>query len=82
MGNFRGRKLSQTGKNEDFAKKTFMEQSNPICMGVGIDIYSACVCVPCPKKFAKKTFVALHKSVKFAKVFSLESFLLYYGIIS
>ena len=27
-GNFRGRKLSQIGKNEDFAKKTFVEQFN------------------------------------------------------
>ena len=26
--NFRGRKLSRIGKNEDFVKKTFVEQSN------------------------------------------------------
>ena len=30
-----------------------------------------------PKKFAEKTFVALHQSSKFTKVFSLESFPLY-----
>ena len=39
--------------------------------------YSACACVPCLKKFTEKTFVALYKSAKFVKVFSLKSFPLY-----
>ena len=39
--------------------------------------HSACACVPRPKKFVEKTFVALHKSAKFVKVFSFESFPLY-----
>ena len=39
-------------------------------------VFPTC-CVPRPQKFAEKTFLALHKSVNFAKVFSLESFPLY-----
>jgi DNA topoisomerase VI subunit B len=48
---------------QPFGKLLHMRQNMPaICY------------VPHPKKFAGKTFVALHKSTK---VFSLESFLLY-----
>ena len=47
-----------------------------VYMGVAIDIAHAHAC-HAPKKFVGKTFVVLHKSAKFVKVFSLESFLLY-----
>ena len=45
--------------------------------------FTDCLLVPCPKMprsqiyFAEKTFANSHKTMKFAKVFSLESFLLY-----
>jgi hypothetical protein len=42
--NFRGRKLSRIGENEDLAKKTLTERSSQHCLGVFIDIAYADVC--------------------------------------
>ena len=45
-------------------------------MGASIDIAHVHAC-HAPKNSRRKTFVVLHKSAKFAKVFSIESFPLY-----
>ena len=67
-GNFRGRKLSQIGEKYGFRGENFCR-------------LLACA-VPketTPSNFVEKTFVNSHKTVKFVKVFSLESFPLYGG---
>jgi len=53
-------------KNTIFAEKTFTDCSLLPCRKV-----------PSPQNFTAKTFVDSHKTAKFAKVFSLESFPLY-----
>ena len=63
--NFRGRKLSRIGENMIFVEKTFVNFS--------LLPHQKCHA----PKFAEKTFVNSHKTVKSAKVFSLESFPLY-----
>ena len=65
-GNFRGRKLSRIGEKYDFRGENFR----------GL---LACVALKdaAPPNFAEKTFANSHKTVKFAKVFFLESFPLY-----
>ena len=65
-GNLRGRKLLRIDEKDDFRGKKLS--------------WIACLC--CAKEhhipiFAEKTFANNHKAVKFANVFSLESFQLY-----
>ena len=64
-GNFRGRKLSRIGGNSIFAEKLL--RIARFCSAKGRHA----------PNFAEKTFAYSHKTVKFAKVFSLESFPLY-----
>ena len=65
-GNFRGRKLSRIFGNEKFAEKTFVDRREPLIMS------------GCGRRFSwEKTFADSPKILKFAKVFSLESFPLY-----
>ena len=66
VGNFWGRKLSRIGENTIFADKTFADCSLLPRQRM-----------PRTKFFGKKTFAYSHKTAKFAKVFSLESFPLY-----
>ena len=66
VGNFRGRKLSQFGRNKIFTE----------------NIFADCTLVSLPKdalppNFVEKTFTNSYKTSKFAKVFSFESFPLY-----
>ena len=65
-GSFRGRELSRIGEKYDFH---------------GEDSRRLLACATpkdaTPPDFAEKTFVNSHKTVKFAKVFSLESFPIY-----
>ena len=64
--NFRGRKLSRIGEKYDFRGENFH----------GL-LASAVPKDATPPNFAEKTFTNCHKTAKFAKVFSLESFPLY-----
>ena len=64
VGNFRGRKLSLIDEKYDFRRENFR----------GMLAFAA------PKDVTpqtEKTFMNRHKTAKFVKVFSLESFLLY-----
>ena len=65
-GNFRGRKLSWIGEKYDFRGENF---------------HGLLACAApkdaTPPNFTEKTFTNSHKTAKFAKVFSLESFPLY-----
>ena len=63
--NFRG-----SVGSENFTDKTFMDCLKPNISGCGM-----------PQNFMEKTFADGSRTSKFAKVFSLESFLLY-GIVS
>ena len=65
-GNFRGRKLSRIGEKYDFRRENFR----------GL-LACAAPKDATPLNFAEKTFTNSHKTVKFSKVFSLESFPLY-----
>ena len=65
-GNFRGRKLSQIGEKYNFRGENFR----------GLLTFATPKDAT-PHNFADKTFVNGHKTVKFAKFFSLKSFLLY-----
>ena len=64
--NFRGRKLSRISEKYDFRGENFC----------GL-LVSAAPKDATPPNFAEKTFANRHKTTKFAKVFSLESFPLY-----
>ena len=64
MVNFRGRQLSQIGEKYDFRRENFCRL---------LTFAKECH-VP---NFVEKIFVYCHKTVKFAKVFSLKSFPLY-----
>ena len=68
-GNFQGRKLSRIGEKYDFRGENFHRL---LACAVPKDATHP--------NFMEKTFANSHKTTKFAKVFSLESFLLY-GII-
>ena len=61
-GNFQGRKLLRIGEKYDFYGGNFRGLHTKGCHA---------------PNFAKKTFAYSHKTMKFVKVFSLESFLLY-----
>ena len=63
-GNFRGRKLSRIG---DFRGENYR----------GLLVFAGAPKDATPSNFAEKTFANSHKTAKFAKVFSLESFPLY-----
>jgi len=65
-GNFRGRKLSRIGEKYDFHGENFSQIARFATRKDAI-----------PPNFAEKTFANSHKTVKFTKVFSLESFPLY-----
>ena len=65
-GNSRGRKLLQIGGKYDFHKENFCSLVLPKDTT--------------PPNFVEKTFTNSHKTLKFAKVFSLETFSLY-GIL-
>ena len=65
-GNFRGRKLPQIGEKYDFCGENFR----------GLLACAALKDVT-PPNFMEKTFANSHKTTKFMKVFSLESFPLY-----
>ena len=65
-GNFQGRKLSRIGEKYNFRGENFHRV-----------LTCAALKDTTPPNFAEKTFVNSHKTAKFAKVFSLESFLLY-----
>ena len=64
--NFRGRKVSRIGEKYNFHGENFC---GLLTFAVPKDTT--------PPNFAEKTFANSHKTTKFAKVFSLESFLLY-----
>ena len=66
MGNFRGRKLLQIGEKYDFRGENFC----------GLLVFAAPNNVTSPN-FVMKTFANSHKTMKFVKVCSLESFPLY-----
>ena len=69
VGNFCGRKLSQSGGKKDFPEKTFVD----------------CLLVPPKDgkspNLEEKSFANSHKTSKFAKFFFLESFPLYGSLI-
>ena len=65
-GNFWGRKLSRIGEKYDFHGENIPRL-----------LARAVLKDTTPPNFMEKTFANNHKTVKFAKVLSLESFLLY-----
>ena len=65
-GIFRGRKLSRIGGKMEFRGENFR----------GL-LASTAYCRPSLQTIAEKTFAERHKTAKFAKVYSLESFPLY-----
>ena len=65
-GNFRGRKLSRIGEKSNFRRENFC----------GLLAFATPKNAT-PLKFHEKTFANSHKTAKFTKVFSLESFPLY-----
>ena len=65
VGSFRGRKLSWIGEKYDFRRENF---HGLLACATPKDAM--------PPNFAEKTFANSYKTVKFAKVFPLESFLL------
>ena len=68
-GNFQGIKLWQIGEKSIFAEKIL--RIAHFCIAKGAT----------PPNFVEKTFTNSHRTAKFAKVFSLESFPLY-GILT
>ena len=66
-GNFRGRKLSWIGEKYDFSQERTFSQIARFCQTKGCHY----------PNFVENFFAYCHKTAKFTKVFSLESFPLY-----
>ena len=70
VGNFQGRKLLRIGEKYDFRRENF--RGLLVCAAPKDAM---------PPNFTEKTFANSHKTGKFAKVFSLESFPLYTVVV-
>ena len=66
--NFQGRKLSRIGEKYNFREENFC----------GLLAFASPPKDATPQNFTEKTFTNSHKTTKFVKVFSLESYI--YGI--